>query len=322
MSEPVAPPDSAAPEAGAGAPPAAKDAVPPPSRWARLRTWLERNKIFFEIFAAVALGVMGLVLTYQGNRLAESQNDLTGRQTNLTKRQTRIAEEQLRPRLRFELQGNLGDHGTSLTAKNEGGPILTSRIEDLAFLVLALRSLQPPGREEILWIPFDYFPFFSVTGNSQGELYRTFPEFPGVIITPNISLPRPAPNSREKLAAFREKLEKELPGKGLRLEAMVLQQYVEVDYEWTLGREVESFRVQSLSGPGVPTQRFKGKRVVSPNLPVAWKLSNAHALENTESLVKAIPQIRKSVVRPPGSQRLEQLLRSRSWRDRRPSSEP
>lgn len=53
-----------------------------------LRSWLERNQIFFETIAAILLGIMAIVVSCE--------------QTRLTKIQTQITQQQLERKQRFE----------------------------------------------------------------------------------------------------------------------------------------------------------------------------------------------------------------------------
>jgi hypothetical protein len=61
----------------------------------KMRTWLERNKIFFETIAAVLLSVMSILISCFGHKLAMKQ-------TQLAEIQTRIAEKQFESQLRRE----------------------------------------------------------------------------------------------------------------------------------------------------------------------------------------------------------------------------
>ena len=287
---------------------------------ATLRTWLETNKIFFDIGAAIALALMGIVLAYQGNRISE-------RQTALAERQTLVAEEQLRPRLRFEIEENSGEYGDILTAKNEGGPLNSYTFYHMAFLGLSLRKLAEPIEEEVLWVPFYFFGERDVSGNSQGDIFRAFNRDPEIVKASQRM--HPAPRSTEELLSLEKRLREYLPSCGLKLQHLEMRHYVEVNYNWSLGSEVDSFHVRSFRWEGLPAQRLKGQRVVSPNISAVTFLTCAKPLESPESFVKAIPRIRELVIPPPDfwnpspvarkhglPTRMRDLLRRIDWRKR------
>lgn len=52
-----------------------------------MREFLERNKIFFEIFVSILLGVMAIIVSYQANLIAEAQLRLASESQQLSKRQ-------------------------------------------------------------------------------------------------------------------------------------------------------------------------------------------------------------------------------------------
>lgn len=62
-----------------------------------LRKWLEKNKIFFEIFAAIALSGMSAFLSFKGNEIARQQ-------TTLSELQIELAKIQIKPRLNVSFE--------------------------------------------------------------------------------------------------------------------------------------------------------------------------------------------------------------------------
>ena len=59
-----------------------------------MKSWLERNKIYFEIGTSILLGIMALLVSYQANQIAQSQTELDLRQTILLEKQSKTNEKQ------------------------------------------------------------------------------------------------------------------------------------------------------------------------------------------------------------------------------------
>jgi hypothetical protein len=57
------------------------------TKFTRLRDWLERNKVFFELTTAILLSIMSLTVSINANHIAEYQAELMKEQNNLTKYQ-------------------------------------------------------------------------------------------------------------------------------------------------------------------------------------------------------------------------------------------
>jgi hypothetical protein len=220
---------------------------------AAVREWLETNQIFFDVGAAFALTVMGLVLAYEGNRISERQTLLAERQTTLAERQTLVAEEELRPRLRFSIELGSPEFGEALIATNEGGALLSYNFMQVSFLRIALQPLMEPAGQEILWVPFYFFIHRDVSGNLKDDIFRLYSKHPAL---PGPDRFWPAPHSTEEVHEFEKQLREYAPDCGFRLASLELRHYVELHYEWPLGNEVATFWVRVPDWGGLPAQRL------------------------------------------------------------------
>lgn len=105
---------------------------------ALVRTWLKRNRIFFETVAALALSTMAVLLSCQGNRIARLQ-------AILAERQTAIADVENQPFFRAALLIHWDSAAQRfdedrLAVLNEGAPAYNPRVTLAQFIDLRCAS--------------------------------------------------------------------------------------------------------------------------------------------------------------------------------------
>jgi len=172
------------------------------NRSGRLRVWLERNKVFFEVLAggvAVALiGIMAVVVSYHANQIAVIQ-------TELAEKQLQLLAVELSPNVlltyewKWEKESETS-YDLFITLSNEGGPLGNLRVFHNEYLCIEAASPQVMARmEEIieecgeetrdfmlglepetpsraaLYFPVHYLLEVGSTGNATGKLFELAP---------------------------------------------------------------------------------------------------------------------------------------------------
>lgn len=128
-----------------------------------IRNWLELNKIFFEISSYVILGLMGIILTTNSNKVAENEFNLH-KAENLPL--FKVTIEPL-------YDSTFSKYNTEvLKITNEGQAITQKDIEISVYYILEYDSL---GFQKVLKIPiYDYFFTWFSNNNFTGNLLTTF----------------------------------------------------------------------------------------------------------------------------------------------------
>ncbi|MCK4392471.1 hypothetical protein KAX17_06160 [Candidatus Bipolaricaulota bacterium] len=244
----------------------------------RLRTWLERNKVFFEVLAGsvavVLIGIMAVVVSHRANQIAAVQ-------TELAERQTQLLEVELSPNVlvtyewKSEEEGSEASYDLFISLSNAGGPLgdlrvfheeylciesasrqIMARVEEIleesgeetrAFL-LGLESGTP--RREALYFPVNYLLTLGWTGDPTGKLCEL--------------APRPSQNRTYGTLRreFKDWVEARLCEEGTDVRFLwqwpriFLLVHIEVTYENRMGNLCrEDFCIHQLRG----VQRMRGK---------------------------------------------------------------
>lgn len=103
------------------------------------RGWLERNKVFFETLAAVALAFMAIVVALKSNQITQTQTEVMKQQTELMRNQSEIMRIENLPRLHAQLEFRYNDDITRLVhdrliISNIGSPLEEFSVTDKVFL--------------------------------------------------------------------------------------------------------------------------------------------------------------------------------------------
>lgn len=113
----------------------------------KTRFFLEKNKVFFETAAAVALSVMSILVSYFQYQSSQKQNDLSERMLN-------ISLKQIQPSINVSATylDNDGDQKYDeerLIVTNEGNPIYSPNIETIVLVEALVHGTQ--NGNETLW---------------------------------------------------------------------------------------------------------------------------------------------------------------------------
>lgn len=127
-----------------------------------MKAFLERNKIFFEIFTSVLLGIMAIIVSYQANLISEAQ-------LKVANESQQISERQYLPEIEAKLQrmdSTSGKERYKLVISNIGESMYEFQSYEIAYL--SIRELQilyknevptPDSHLKVAMIPLtNYFP--------------------------------------------------------------------------------------------------------------------------------------------------------------------
>lgn len=127
----------------------------------KLRIYLTKNKIFFEVIVSMALSFMAIYVSIQANKIAENQ--------------TRIMEEELlpqleiRPSVEFNQELQIYDNTTWLFY-NHGGKLSNFNTEEYSFIKIIDKNSE--NYDTIIRPLYSYLDFRGVlTGESEGLIY-------------------------------------------------------------------------------------------------------------------------------------------------------
>jgi hypothetical protein len=168
----------------------------------RLRVWLERNKVFFEVLtsgvAVTLIGIMAVVVSYHANEISVVQ-------TELAEKQIQLLEVELSPNVLLTYEWKTEEESETaydlfITLSNEGGPLGNLRVFYDEYLCIEAASRQVIARtEEIieeygeetrifmlgleqgiprraaLYFPVNYLLNVGWTANATGELCKLAP---------------------------------------------------------------------------------------------------------------------------------------------------
>jgi len=144
----------------------------------RVRGWLSRNKIFFEIaggtVVTVLLSITALFVAHQANQIAETQTQLLELQTRLVERQTEAIEIENEPSIHIDVKRywhskeNPWAYDLLVYVSNEGEPLEHFNIRSKEILLVSYSGDYASSVEAK--IPILYTCPYDITGNSTGLL--------------------------------------------------------------------------------------------------------------------------------------------------------
>lgn len=214
-----------------------------------VREWLNKNKVFFEVFSACVFGMMGLVVSWSAARVAQYQ--------------AVIAETEVTPQLRADVEFERDPDTRMVTddvlrVYNDG-----YRVRDVTMHAVTFLEVQATGvgdeRPRYLWITYYGSSFH--TGGSTG-LLSTFRGFQ---------------NNTEAARIERETREGGPPGSSVRVEVV---RVVFASYTDAMGKLQEETILVSPLG---------GSRRLSAEEGATWRISmtrrdiQAHHVNSTPS---------------------------------------
>lgn len=132
-----------------------------------MKRFLEKNKIFFDVFSSIALGIMAIIISYQSNKIADYQ-------AQLSEHQTMIMEAQLKPIIEFDLF-NIIDPLTNIAyeqrvdVSNVGHEVNMNNVSIFSILEVDICGDSQELYETSIWIA-DYFNFEELKNSKIGLL--------------------------------------------------------------------------------------------------------------------------------------------------------
>lgn len=203
----------------------------------KLKGWLESNKVFFEVGAAILLAVMALILSWRGNQLADYQNRLT--------------EAQIDPQFVFTWgtleREQLGDVEV-VAIENRGGSISNINVRKVSLAEIWAGPLSagdyPKKLERRLgYVPIYYFSEAEFSNNSTGLLGKLYSLAVGGFRETGQKAHEG--NQAEGYRRFSEELPSAFHSHGLRIVGVQLRHFFEIRYLDALGRQqVDFFEVR------------------------------------------------------------------------------
>jgi len=146
----------------------------------KIRAFLESNRIFFELFAALFLGVVGIYLAFEANLISRQQKETQERQAAIQEKQTAIQNRMIA----LQTPPSLSIRKSKLAyAKkllnplyvviNDGGPAYNLDIKKLVFLDIAYGPMTDSTCHfEVFAKGFSID--FKYDGNLQGEILSLY----------------------------------------------------------------------------------------------------------------------------------------------------
>jgi len=137
-----------------------------PSVFSGLRSFLESNKIFFEIFLTTIISIMAVYVSWQANKVSIQSNEISSRQLSLSEKDTRPNFEILNTL--SNSQDSSDKYSEHLIIYNRGGANWTS--PDIMFYTfLTIPHVFNDG-EDLYQIEGVVKEPVGITGNSEGEI--------------------------------------------------------------------------------------------------------------------------------------------------------
>lgn len=128
---------------------------------AKIKRWLESNKIYFEVGVASLLGLMAIVVAYKSNEIAEIQ-------TNIAK-QTVLPHLEIRDQREYNSAMKIWDNRI-ISVYNRGGQLTDFNFDQYSFLIL--RNDKKPMADSIS-LPIDgYYDWKTFIGDGDGLVFQ------------------------------------------------------------------------------------------------------------------------------------------------------
>lgn len=214
-----------------------------------MKAFLERNKIFFEIFTSVLLGLMAIIVSYQANLIAKAQLQLANESQQLA------LKEHL-PEIEAKFQRpdpTKGREKEELIISNIGESMYEFQSYEIAYLsirelqvVYAHQTTTPGVHLKRAMIPLtNYFPTFSYIVNYNK----------GVIKTLEIE-------NRDTLPSLTTRLEKDYKEirKSINIE---IERFMRTEYKDKFGGEHVDYFKFGVFGESIAIDNEKGMTIFS-----------------------------------------------------------
>jgi hypothetical protein len=187
---------------------------------AKLKSFLENNKIFFETIATFAISGMAVIVSFSSNSIQSKQAE--------------ILSKQIQPQ--FIVENNTHEEFASssvdaINVFNHGGLFRDISVEP--FLFYDVKLYQEDRFTEVL-LPFDtYYTFSEPLEGNNGLVYKNFSD----------------PDKYSKLVELSSNFSSEAERKGISPVSLEVQKYIRIQYQDLFGKyNTEYYSVSNLLG--------------------------------------------------------------------------